>query len=414
MKAHRTLLIKLPRDKCNVDYIRRLMALTNLAYRDFETWAPDMLKNIQYQLYGFKNYTESLVFSTKPKRWFTRTWVPLETLRVYGDGSMKGNRSAPVVLDFRGGVIRLRQICRNEPRYTVEVPMPRWVIDRVKEGGDVRFAMIGLKDGEPYLALIAERVVEPYEPSEYKLVVDVNSWKYGISWGLIRSGRIVSYKQEGLNLGRYYGLYDEVVRLGREYGELKRSGLHRTTEGRKLWKRIKAMHARLYAITRDKAYFLASKLVRKALKYKALLIIDDMTEESRREILEEKLPRGVIKLLMANTKKFIKQLTTLAKWYGVPYELRRLPSTVCPVCEHELTQLPGRVMVCENCGFKAPRDKVPIHWALRECINDCLRNPSPYTAETIAWEWYAEDVIRCLNAIEEGTRRYEDMRNAHG
>jgi len=52
--------------------------------------------------------------------------------------------------------------------------------------------------------------------------------------------------------------------------------------------------------------------------------------------------------------------------------------------------------------------------ALRECINDCLRNPSPYTVEAIAWEWYAEDVTRCLNAIEEITRRYEDMRNAQG
>jgi len=23
-------------------------------------------------------------------------------------------------------------------------------------------------------------------------------------------------------------------------------------------------------------------------------------------------------------------------------------------------------MVCGNCGFKAPRDLVPIHWALRK------------------------------------------------
>jgi putative transposase len=103
----------------------------------------------------------------------------------------------------------------------------------------------------------------------------------------------------------------------------------------------------------------------KALRYGALLVIDDMTEESRRELLEEKLPRGVIKLLMANTRKFTKQLTTLAQWYGVPYEFRRLPSTVCPVCQHELTQEEGRIMICENCGFKAPRDKVPIYWAMR-------------------------------------------------
>ena len=253
----------------------------------------------------------------------------------------------------------------------ISIPMPdqviNWINERLREGGDIKFARIGLKGDEPYLALIAEREVEPYQSGEYVLVVDVNSWRYGISWGLVRDGKVVSYKQEGLNLGRYYGLYDEVVRLGRKYGELKRSGLHRTIEGRRLWKRIRAMHARLYAITRDKAYFLASKLVRKALKYKALLIIDDITEESRKELLEEKLPPDVIKLLMSNLRRFIHQLETLARWYGVPYRFERLPSTICPICKHELTQLPGRTMVCENCGFKAPRDKVPMYWASNVC-----------------------------------------------
>jgi putative transposase len=342
------------------------MALTSQAYRDYEVWVPSLPKTIQHQLYGsFKNYMGSLVLGTVPKRWFVRAWVPLKVLRVYGDGSMKGDKSAPVVLDLKNNVIEIRWICKNK----VSIPMPdqvvNWINERLREGGDIKFAMIGLKNGEPYLALIAEREVAQYTPSEYRLVVDVNSWRYGISWGLIRNGRIMSYKQERINLGRYYGLYDELIRLGREYGELKRSGLHRTTEGRRLWRRIKAMHARLYAITRDKAYFLASKLVRKALKYRALLVIDDMTEESRRELLEEKLPPDVIKLLMSSLRRFVHQLETLAKWYGVPYEFRRLPSTVCPVCQHELTQLPGRTMACTNCGFKAPRDLVPMHWAMR-------------------------------------------------
>jgi putative transposase len=307
----------------------------------------------------------SLVLGTIPKRWFVRTWISLKVLRVYSDGFRKGDKSAPVVLDLKNNVIEIRWVCKNK----VSIPMPdqvvNWINERLKEGGDIKYAMIGLKNDEPYLALIAERVVESYQPSNFMLVVDVNSWKYGISWGLVRDGRIMSYKQEGLNLGRYYRLYDEVVRLGRKYGELKRSGLHRTTEGRKLWKRIRAMHARLYAITRDKSYFLASKLIRKALKYRALLVIDDMTEESRRELLEEGLPRDVIKLLMSNLRRFVHQLETLAKWYGMPYEFKRLYSKKCPRCEYELTQLPGRIMVCSNCGFKAPRDRVPIYWAMR-------------------------------------------------
>jgi len=90
-----------------------------------------------------------------------------------------------------------------------------------------------------------------------------------------------------------------------------------------------------------------------------------MTEESRKELIEEKIPTGLRKIYLVETRRFVKLLTTQLQWYGVPYELKRLPSTVCPICRHELTQEEGRIMICENCGFKAPRDKVPIYWAIK-------------------------------------------------
>jgi len=370
MKAHRAILIKLQEEKCDVEYIKRLMALTNLAYRDYGVWVPDILKNIQHQLYGFKNYMESLVFGTTPKRWFVETWVPLKVLRIYSDGSMKGDRNAPVVLEFRSNddyksnVIRLRQVCRSEPGYSIEVPMPRWVIERVKEGGDVKFAMIGLRDGEPYLALVAERVIEPYQPSNYMLVIDVNAWSNGVAWGLIRDGNIIRWKPERPRLSEIETLYNLSVRLGRKYGRLKRLGLHKTVEGERLWREIKRVRRKLYAKLRDYAQKLMHRLVRKALKHKAIVIIDDMIEESRRELLEEKIPRGLRKLYLMYTRRFVRLLIAQLEWYGVPYRLKRLPSTVCPMCEHELTQLPGRIMVCDNCGFKALRDLVPMYWAM--------------------------------------------------
>ena len=366
MKAHRAILIKLPRDKCDADYVKRLMTLTNLAYRGFEVWVPDLPLTIQHQLYSFKNFKGSLAFGAVPKRWLASTWVPLKTLRVHPDGSVKGDRNALVVLDFRSSVIRLRQVCKNEPRYVVELPMPKWVIERIKEGGDVKYAMIGLKNNELYLALVAEREVEPYQPSGYRLVVDVNSWKYGIAWGLIKNGKLITWRTESPGTFLINTLYHQAVDRERKAGKLRRLGYGGTAVVNRVRKQAKARRSKIYRITRDKAYFLAGKLVRKALRYRALLVIDDVTEESRRELLEEKLPPGVIKLLMANTRKFIKQLTTLAEWYGVPHEFKRLPSKVCPMCQHELTQLPGRIMACENCGFKAPRDLVPMHWALRE------------------------------------------------
>jgi len=366
MIVRRTILIKLSKDKCDVNYILRLMALTNLAYRGFEIWIPDIPKTIQHQLYGsFKNFKDSLAFGTMPKRWFAKTWVPLNTLRVYPGDSRKGDTGAPVVFDFRSNVIKLHQVCRNEPRYVVTIPMPKWVVDRVSEGGDVRFAMIGLKDDEPYLALTAERAVEPYQPSNYILVIDVNAWNNGVAWGLIKNGNIIKWKPETLNLREIDNLYNLSEELSRKYGRLKRLGLDKTEEGKKLWKKIKKLRKRLYVKLRDYAQKLVHRLVRKTLRHRALVIIDDMIEESRRELLEMKLPSGLKKLYLVYTKRFVRLLITQLEWYGVPYRFKRLYSSICPICGHELTQLPGRIMICENCGFKAPRDKVPMYWAIK-------------------------------------------------
>jgi len=365
MKAHRAMLIKLPKNKCDVNYIRRLMALTNLFYRDFEIWEPDIPKTIQHDLYNFKNYMGSLVFGTKPKRWFARVWVTLKTLRIHQGGAMKGDRGAPVVLDFENNVVRLRRVCRNEHGCSIEVSMPKWVIERVKESGDIKFAMIGLRNNKPYLALIAEREVVQYTPSEYILVVDVNSWRHGIAWGLIKNGKLITWRNEKPDTFLINTFYHQTIDRERKTSKLKKLGYGSSAKVDEIKEQAHARKSKIYRITRDKAYFLASKFVRKALKYRALLVIDDMTEESRRELLEEGLPRDVIKLLMSNLKRFVHQLETLAKWYGVPYEFRRLPSTICPICEHKLIQERDRVMVCENCGFKASRDMVPMYWAIK-------------------------------------------------
>jgi putative transposase len=365
MTARRAILIKLPKDKCDVDYIRRLTALTNLAYHDFEVFVLDLPKNIQYQLYGLKNYKNSLVFGTAPKKWFAEAWIPLVTLRIYTKDFKKGNTTAPVVLDFRNNIIRLRQVCRGEPGFVVTIPMPKWVIERINEGGDIKFTKIGLKDGEPYLALVAEREVEPYQPNNYMLVIDVNAWNNGIAWGLIKDGSIIRWKPERPKLSEIESLYNLSVRLSKKYGKLRRLELDKTEEGERLRREIRRVRRKLYAKLRDYVQKLVHRLVRKALKHRALVIIDDMTDESRRELLEMKLPSGLRKLYLVYTRRFVRLLITQLEWYGVPYRLKRLPSTVCPICGRSLTQLPGRIMVCENCGFKAPRDLVPMYWAMK-------------------------------------------------
>jgi len=365
MKAHRAILIKLPRDKCDADYIKRLMALTNLTYRGYEVWVPNMPKRVQYQLHEFKDYLESLAFGHTPKRWFAETWVPLKTLRIYADGTKRGATDASVILDFGSGVIKLYQVCKNEHRYSIEVPMPRWIVERVNEGGDVRYAIIGLRNNEPYLALIAEREVEPYQSSGYILAIDINSWSHGIAWGLIRNGRIVSFKQEGLNPQRIVSLYNQAIKREKKLGALKKLGLGDETNAKRAGRMARRLRSRIYRLINEEAMFMAGKLVRKALRYKAMVVIDDVDWESLRDLLVRKYGGRVGKLLLLGLKRFVKLLTTQLRWYSVPYEFKRLYSKKCPNCEHELTQENGRVMVCSNCGFKAPRDLVPMHWAIR-------------------------------------------------
>jgi len=370
MTARRTILIELPKDKCDVDYIRRLMSLTNLAYREYETWIPDLPKTIQHQLYSsFKNFLESLVFGSAPKRWFAEAWVPLKVLRIYANGSMKGDKSAPVVLDFRSNanfksnVIRLRQVCRSEPGYSIELTMPKWVIERIKEGGDIKYAMIGLKNDKPYLALIAERVVKPYVPSGYRLVVDVNAWSNGVAYGIINpNNRIAEYSPLRPNLRLIDTWYHRAEDLHKRLGKLRRLGFGSTLEAEKMRMRINTLRRKIYAYLRDFVQKKSHELVMKAIRLRAEVLIDDMIEESRRELLEEKIPSGLRKLYLMYTRRFVKLLTTQLQWYGVPYRFERLPSTICPICRHELTQLPDRTMVCTNCGFKAPRDLVPMYW----------------------------------------------------
>ncbi|MFP3485019.1 MAG: hypothetical protein RXO23_03475 [Vulcanisaeta sp.] len=146
--------------------------------------------------------------------------------------------------------------------------------------------------------------------------------------------------------------YYRAEELSKELGKLKRLGLGSTPGAKRLWREIKALRRKVYAYLRDFAQKRAHELVMKALRLRAGVLIDDMIEESRRELIEEEIPSGLRKVYLAETRRFVKLLTTQLQWYGVPHEFKRLPSTVCPICRHELTQLPGRIMVCENADTK--------------------------------------------------------------
>jgi len=349
MIVRRAIVVKLPNIDCD---IMRLQALTNLAYRykELEICPEDLPRTACTMLYK-KRF--DLEFGIRPKKWFARQWLPMTVLRIQ-NGARRGDGGAPLLLDLDRGVMRLRSICR------AEAPIPRWVYDRIEEGGDIVFARLGLKDGIPAVMLVAERYVEPYKP-ESLLPVDVNSWKYGIVWALIKNGRIASEGRERPNLRFIDNLYKKSVRLDELHGRLVRIDVNND----KLDVEAQCARSKLYRYLRDYSQWPAGKIVRKALKHRSKVVIDNALEESWRDLLEEGLSRKEAKIYIAGVRRFIKILETQLRWHGVPYEFKRLPSRVCPNCEIEMEELLGRRMKCPRCGLEEDRDKIPILWALK-------------------------------------------------
>jgi putative transposase len=349
MIARRALVVELPSVDCD---IVRLQALTNLAYKYKELkLCPDDIPRTACTMLYKRSF--NLEFGTRPKKWFARQWLPMTVLRIQ-NGARRGDTSAPLVLNLDRGVMKLRYICR------AEAPIPRWVYDRIREGGDITFAMLGLKNGIPAVMLVAERSVEPYKP-ESLLPVDVNSWKHGVVWALVKNGRISSIGRERPDLGRIERWYSKVVKLEKHIDRLEKLGL----DDKNVRREARRTRSKMYRYLRGYSQWLANKIVRKALKHKSKVVVDRALEESWRELLEEGLTKSEAKIQMAGVRRFIRILETQLRWYGVPYEFKRLPSRLCPNCEVEMEELPGRRMKCPRCGLEEDRDKIPILWTLK-------------------------------------------------
>jgi len=283
-----------------------------------------------------------------------------ENLQDFPEREADRGSGGSVVLDFTCNIIKVRHVCRNQPRHLVELPMPKWVLERVAEGGDVKFAKIGIRRGEPHLVLVAEREVQPIRPSEYALVVDINSWKHGIVWALIKADKVVKWTRERPDLGYIERMHGEVAKFEREYGVFRRLDLHETPEGRKLWQEVKRKKRKLHAYLRDFTQKTASRLAKEATRHHAKVVIDDMFDESRRELLEERISGGLAKIYLSGVRRFVKLFVNELRWYGIPYEFKRLYSAVCPKCGAGMRELLGRTMKCENCNLSVHRDFVPV------------------------------------------------------
>jgi len=367
--VHRTLVIRYLLSRLSEEergavlkLLPRLDALGNLYARRYEVEPPDMPHRFVHE---FQYFQEELAFSTPPKRWLAHVH-PLLNCQIRLDNEK--DRSEGVFVDLSKGVLKIRGFVH---RRAIEVPLTKSVVkyirERVEEGARAKLARAWTDVRHLYVAVTFEREVEARQDVNTVLVVDVNSWRNGVSWAVIKGGRVTSKGVERPDLRRVESLYYDVIRLEQKLGKLERLGLKGSVEYTRLWELAKAKRSKLYRYLRDFADRLTHRLVKKAVKHGAKVVIDDVVEEGRRELLEEKLPNGLAKLYLAYIRRFAKLLANQTKWYGLPVVFKRLPSTICPVCGSQLEQREGRLMVCPNCGFSANRDDVPIYWASKLC-----------------------------------------------
>jgi len=363
--VRRTLVIKYPLSKLSNEerevvsrLLPRLDALGNLYARGYKIGSPDVPRRFVSALQYFQ---EELAFSMPPKRWLARVH-PLLNCQVRLNNEK--DRSEGVFVDLSKGVVKIRGLIH---RRAIKIPLSdstvKYIRQRVEEGAKAKLARVWTNDGYLYVAVTFERETEVRQDVDAILAVDVNSWRNGISWSLIKDGRVVSKGVERPHLRYVKALYNDVVKLERKLGKLERLGLKEGEEYARLWEQARTKRSKLYRYLMDFADRLAHRLAKKAVKHNAKVMIDDVVEESRRELLEEGLSNGLAKLYFAYVRRFVKLLANQAKWYGLPVVFKRLPSTICPVCGAKLEQGENRLMVCPNCGYSANRDEVPIYWA---------------------------------------------------
>jgi len=363
--VYRSLVIRYPLSKLNKEereavlkLMPRLDALGNLYARGYKIEPPDILRRF---VYGFQYFQEGLTFSMPPKRWYARVH-PLLNCQIRLDNERDSSKG--IFIDLPKGVLRVRGFVHSR---AVEIPLTKsatkYIRERVEEGAKAKLARVWTDGSHLYISITFEREVEVKRDVSTVLAVDVNSWRNGISWGLIKGGRVVSKGMERPHLRYIESLYEDLVRLEQKLGRLERLGLKGSVEYAELWEQARVKRSKLYRYLRDFINKLAHRLVKKAVRHSARVVIDDVVEESRRKLLEEGLPNGLAKLYLAYTRRFVNLLANQAKWHGLPVVFKRLPSTVCPMCNNLLEQREGRLMVCPSCGFNANRDEVPIYWA---------------------------------------------------
>jgi len=267
--------------------------------------------------------------------------------------------SKGVFVDMPRGEVRIRK-WSGQRGNTVVLPLSesatKWIKERVEEGGRLVFAMAWVGRSRRsravalYVALVFRRYAEQITPRRL-LVIDLNALHNGVVWAVVEEGRVLRKGVLRPDVIKVLQLQQQIARLDALCAQ--RGAICRQANEAK---------SRLWRLLRRWEDEAAKKIVQLAMQYKAAIIADVPLDESMRELKEGNY--AAEKKAMLNFGRLRRRIRELAEWHGVSYREERLYSTICPLCGGKMEEAPNRRVVCK-CGFKAHRDEVPIHWAMK-------------------------------------------------
>ncbi|MCX8136147.1 RNA-guided endonuclease InsQ/TnpB family protein [Pyrobaculum aerophilum] len=275
--------------------------------------------------------------------------------------------SRGVFVDLPKGEVRIRKWGGGTIAVRLRDSEAKWIVERVKEGGRLVLALAWVGRVKRMnittfnLALVFARKVVQYQPKRL-LAVDLNALHNGIVWAVV----------DGVRVLRKGVLRPDVGEIGRLQREVSRLDSLCSERG-EYCKQAMTLKSRLWRLLRKFEDEVADWLVHEARRNKAAVVIDVPEDESMRQLKESGYAPE--RKIFLNLGRLRRRLRGLAEWYGIPYKEERLYSTVCPHCGGKMEELPNRRVKCQQCGFKAPRDEVPILWAVKR-FSELAQPPS--------------------------------------
>jgi hypothetical protein len=308
---------------------------------------------------------------------------------VMPDGTMRGDKNAPAVIDLRRGELRI-------PSYGVVQKLPCSLVRALVEENNLNprpdFVLQVTRKG--LVRLIASRAPPPKQSDRLLLVCMDENLGHGLYTTLISFDgekvkvargptfkppnaallrRIAAQLQSAADTGATSELRALIERAYEELGEKREvegGGLYATSDRlRELYRRARTRERRLNEEWRSSVVAWLRRAVRENADARAVVLVDEVTAETARLL-----------------RRVIKRLRNLCAYEGAEYVSLRASGKYCPRCGVKGVEVAHRVYRCPRCGLEWHRDRCAT-FALALAYARITKNDALYRA---LLEWLAK------------------------